>query len=184
MGEKLLYYADATCVYEAEGANLSEEMENIIRRWAPRYGEFEFDLLELGALEDPTLIILEDEEGNQSAYLYGIWGAGARGIVEMLGLSPILSPYNEPVPKGSSHFEEAVKKIEKMTPEELKEFLAKERYMYKEDIKVIGEGDEKIIEYPVVFILEPPNGELGEWVYEGKEALDFVNKACKLAGKI
>ncbi len=132
---------------EVEKGKLNPDIEKIVQRWSIQEGQYEIDLLEFGLLQDPVLIVIE-EDGEQKAYLYGIWKAGNKAIAEMFG--------------------ERYEEIKNMSNEELKE-----KFNLKSP-KFEGEKEERIIEYPVVFSFE--NTELADWKYEGEEAKRWIEE--------
>jgi len=161
---KVIFYGDPTEVRRK--GKLSEKEERLVQQWCPGYGEWQFDLTELGVLEKPALIILEDEEGEREYYLYGIWKACKNGVEEMFGLTESERKKLEQAWKTGKKEE-----IEK-TVKELRNLENTPKY----------DPEWEVIRYPVVFRMEKESlgWELEEWAYEGKEAEEFLEEVKEL----
>ena len=156
---KVVYIVSPTRFYDS-GSGLSAEAEGAVRRWAPRPGQFEFDLEELGALDSPTLVVVEEDE--QTAYLHGYWMGGVRAVREMFGL-----------------FDIRTEQLESMTPQELRQLLVEERDLDPEALEIEGEGDEKRVIYPCVFRLEGEDAQLAEWEADGRAAERWLEEVLE-----
>jgi len=149
---KVVYHCSAVRLVEAE-QHLQPEIERVVQRWSPRPGQFEFDLEELGALDSPTLVVVEDNSV-QTAYLHGYWRGGLRAVRNMFGLLHV-----------------SLEQLEQMTPQELSQLLIEERGLDPEALRIEGEGEEKTVVSPVVFRIV--DTEL-EWEAEGREAEEWM----------
>ena len=171
--KKVVYFEDGWTVRNRLTEAERERFDRLLLQWAPGQWQEYTDLLYLGRVRIPTLIILKEEEEGYEEYEVmwgGYWEGGELSVYEAFG-----------VQKDEEMEEKVAEALGKGDKKKFLELLREWGGEFGDPDAV--ELEDGIFIYPVLWYLEEerwqeiPDWVLAEWAYEGRVAVKIIKEA-------